>query len=286
MANDWIKFRDSLWTHPKFIGLSHYLAYNKDNTEFLAHIIGRNNLHVITSNEDSNEKVTEAALQSVTKATLRSVTMGALLNVWCAVNAHCKVDGLDAIMQPMSLFDLDDIAGFVGFGEALQDVGWVHEVPQDNVLIFHNFLSFNSPSVTRSEPLSNAERQARHRAKKKESNGEVTVVTKSNVEKRREEKKKKNNTSAQFDAWYEVYPRKVSKKAAWDKWKSLKLDDRGDELLDKIKQQVTDDRQFKGDPQYVPHPATYLNQRRWEDPIDRGGAEQGGSRLDQFKGGI
>lgn len=65
-----------------------------------------------------------------------------------------------------------------------------------------------------------------------------------------------------FSRFWEIWPRKVAKAAAKRAWDKLAPDD---ELQQTIFQAVT--RQKKGwkDPQYIPHPATWLNGSRWED---------------------
>lgn len=73
--------------------------------------------------------------------------------------------------------------------------------------------------------------------------------------------------SAAFTEFWTAYPRKVAKGAAVKAWP-------GDEHLPAILSALA--WQVKGwaDPKYIPHPATYLNQRRWEDerPRERGQA--------------
>lgn len=74
-----------------------------------------------------------------------------------------------------------------------------------------------------------------------------------------------NNGFAEF---WELYPRKIAKSAAQKAWRSLRLGD-------SVKGQVLADlhRRLAGewsgkDKQYIPHPTTYLHQRRWEDEVE------------------
>lgn len=184
MAGDWIKMRNELWTHPKFIALANLLIYPTDDCGMLAYACNRDALQA-SATPSSNESVTDAALHHVTKRALRDVTMCALLRVWCAVNAHCKVVGEDAVCAPMGVSDLDDIAGFSGFGQALAAVGWVDHDEAAEALIFRNFMEFNEPAVLRSrQTKTNAERQAAFRARKKAQAGS----NESNESNAREEK--------------------------------------------------------------------------------------------------
>ncbi len=181
MADDWIKMRGELWTHPRFLSLYSHLVYTDDGQcpGFLRYVCGEDALGIGVY-PPSNRNVTDRALQCVTEQALRDVTMSCLLRVWCAVNAHCKVSGNDAIMAPMSLCDLDDVAGCRDFGEAFEQVGWV-VVIDPNTLLFPNFLEYNEPACLRKKKaLTNAERQDRFRQKQ--------TVTKSNESNGREEK--------------------------------------------------------------------------------------------------
>jgi hypothetical protein len=178
MSADWIKMRIDIYTHPRFLSLCSLLMYHNDRPGMLVYACGEDALR-IGAIPQSNETVTERALRCVTESALRDVTLCATLRVWSAVNAHCKVVENDAIMSPMSLLDLDRIAGFEGFAESLRDVGWVREI-DPITLIFDNFLEFNQPACLRITPKTNAERQAEYRARKQAEKEGVTKVTKSN----------------------------------------------------------------------------------------------------------
>lgn len=67
-----------------------------------------------------------------------------------------------------------------------------------------------------------------------------------------------------FDDFWSSYPRNVKKKDALTAWKSMKLDKIADTIIADVQKRV--DTEWKGqDMQYIPHPTTYLHQRRWED---------------------
>lgn len=67
-----------------------------------------------------------------------------------------------------------------------------------------------------------------------------------------------------FDDFWSAYPRKVSKQTALKSWKSGKLAKIADQIIADVKHRC--DTEWKGQSvQYIPHPSTYLNQRRWED---------------------
>jgi uncharacterized protein YdaU (DUF1376 family) len=65
-----------------------------------------------------------------------------------------------------------------------------------------------------------------------------------------------------FEKFWESYPRKVGKVAAEKKWKKLSPP------LPVVLEWIEAYRETEqwADEQFIPHPATFLNQRRWEDP--------------------
>ncbi|MDD5010439.1 MAG: hypothetical protein PHC68_18815 [Syntrophorhabdaceae bacterium] len=75
----------------------------------------------------------------------------------------------------------------------------------------------------------------------------------------------KNNTYG-FDAFWTAYPKKVGKGDAEKSWKKIKP---GMELVEKmlsaLSWQRRQDQWTKDGGQFIPHPSTWLNQKRWED---------------------
>jgi hypothetical protein len=69
-----------------------------------------------------------------------------------------------------------------------------------------------------------------------------------------------------FDRFWLVYPRKDAKAKAAKAWKSAKIDNIADLIIADVTRRRIDDSQW-ADPHYIPYPATYINQRRWEDEI-------------------
>lgn len=108
---------------------------------------------------------------------------------------------------------------------------------------------------------SSAPRVAKHRAKMKESCN-VTVTPQNRTEQNRTEETKAVSPVGFTEFWI-AYPKKVGKGAAEAAWKKLKpsLSD----VLHAISAQSSSDQWRKDGGQFVPNPATWLNQRRWED---------------------
>lgn len=71
--------------------------------------------------------------------------------------------------------------------------------------------------------------------------------------------------SSSFVTFWQAYPRKVAKPLALKSWKSLKPDEGLlNAILADIKRKSVGEWAGKS-LTYIPHPSTYLNQRRWED---------------------
>ena len=73
--------------------------------------------------------------------------------------------------------------------------------------------------------------------------------------------------TSSFNKFWEFYPRKVGKKKAMEVWKRIKIDD---ELLTRILESL--EKQIKtqqwDNKKFIPHPATWLRQDRWDDIIE------------------
>lgn len=84
-----------------------------------------------------------------------------------------------------------------------------------------------------------------------------------------------------FDEFWSAFPRKVAKRAAGKAFARLRVDPA---LLAKMLQALQWQRQQQrwtvDDGQFIPHPATWLNDRRWEDE------EPSGGRGDLYRGAV
>lgn len=102
-----------------------------------------------------------------------------------------------------------------------------------------------------------------------EDSGHGEMVCKSNSSKSNKNKKKNSTTKSSasgFVDFWAVYPKKKAKEAAKKAWDKLRPDE---ELRSVILQAVQDQSASpdwkKARGQYIPYPATWLNNRRWED---------------------
>ena len=69
-----------------------------------------------------------------------------------------------------------------------------------------------------------------------------------------------------FDVFWKAYPRKVSKEGARKAWKKLKVTD---EVLTEMLFALDWQSEQWEEKRYIPHPATWLNNRRWEDEQEK-----------------
>ncbi len=80
-----------------------------------------------------------------------------------------------------------------------------------------------------------------------------------------------NSLLIEFDAWWDLYPRKVGKQAAKGVYQRVrKTGVAAEVLLAAVAEQcktIWADAIRSGNQTYIPHPRTWLNQGRWEDEI-------------------
>lgn len=79
------------------------------------------------------------------------------------------------------------------------------------------------------------------------------------IQSKKESESESNN--ARFGEWYEEYPRKIDPKRAKAAWDKLKVDE---SLFNEIMDGLRKWKRAWDDPKFVPYPATWLNNRRWE----------------------
>ena len=72
---------------------------------------------------------------------------------------------------------------------------------------------------------------------------------------------------AQFDAFWKAYPNKVGKKAARKAWDKAKDRPPVEDVILAVKAQAQTKKWTKDNGQYIPNPATWLNQGRWDDEL-------------------
>ena len=69
-----------------------------------------------------------------------------------------------------------------------------------------------------------------------------------------------------FEHWWSAYPRKVGKGAALKRWKAMSRQQRAS-AVDALPRHVEHWRLSRTEVQFIPHPATWLSQARWDDVL-------------------
>lgn len=72
-----------------------------------------------------------------------------------------------------------------------------------------------------------------------------------------------------FDLFWSTFPRKIGKGAAELAWKKLKPDSTLQaRIIQAVKAQCKSEQWRRDQGQFIPHPATWLNGKRWEDEVE------------------
>lgn len=72
-----------------------------------------------------------------------------------------------------------------------------------------------------------------------------------------------------FDLFWSTFPRKIGKGAAELAWKKLKPDATLQaRIIQAVKAQCKSEQWRRDQGQFIPHPATWLNGKRWEDEVE------------------
>jgi len=101
--------------------------------------------------------------------------------------------------------------------------------------------------------------------RKQDSLSETEAEAETEAEKSREETPPPAATLTAFDEFWKSYPRKVGKGDARRAWAKAKLDGKLAVILAAVVRQKGADQWRKDGGQFIPNPATWLRQERWED---------------------
>ena len=95
--------------------------------------------------------------------------------------------------------------------------------------------------------------------------------------------KKEPLQDRRFDEFWKLYPKKVGKQAAKNSWKRIKPNAELFERILAAVQKAKNSAQWtRNNGQYIPNPATWLNQGRWDDELEPAAAS--GSTAPQGSG--
>lgn len=141
-------------------------------------------------------------------------------------------------------------------------------IGEDNKPVAWNKRQFTSDSST-------ARSREHRRRKKEEAERSCNVaVTPPDTDTDTDKRVSRNAVPEGFDDFWRVFPRKEGKEAARKAFRKLKPSP-------ELRKTITDDIRTKlmrgtwktAEKQFIPHPSTYLNGKRWEDEESGGGAE-------------
>lgn len=80
--------------------------------------------------------------------------------------------------------------------------------------------------------------------------------------------KSNNLQQERFEAWWAEYPKKVGKQAARKAWNKIRPDAAlYSRIVDATKAQRTSEQWRKENGRFIPNPATWINQGRWDDDL-------------------
>jgi hypothetical protein len=99
---------------------------------------------------------------------------------------------------------------------------------------------------------------------------------------------KRIDMTAGFNKFWDMYPRKVQRPLAWNAWQCLDVDSSLYEAIYQAVEKYKRTKQWQ-DKNYIPYPATFLQDERWTDDIvedtDSGGGNVWGSAFNSVYGG-
>ncbi len=128
-------------------------------------------------------------------------------------------------------------------------------------------LTLISRRMIREEKARESHRSRQHQyyvSNKKHHADKMLTPNKSEVRSQKLEVIKDKDIYTSFDTFYKFYPRKVGRHAAQAAWKKLNPTKEIEAKIMFSVQAWSKSDQWQ-DLQFVPHPATFLNQKRWED---------------------
>lgn len=304
MAGEWISMRVGLAKDPRVLAMAELLASNRDFVAWL-----------VSANPDVTPGVTHNAHRYVTRHVTAAICVSGLLSLWGVANESAKPDNDDAVLKHCTLDMLDVMTGVPGFGLALARVGWA--IAEDDAagtrVRLPDFLQLNRIADERPKKLSGAERTRKWREKQAQKDAEAepnrdeTVTSRvtpgddtgqnstgqNNSEKHpptpkggakrkvAAHKKGLGSYTDDFERFWNAYPKqgRSGKGKAFEHWQAHDLGEFTDTIVKDVEQRAREHWGWiKDGGKYVPMAPTYLNQKRWNDPIVDPPPDGGGGR--------
>lgn len=131
-----------------------------------------------------------------------------------------------------------------------------------------NYVKYRSIKNEDDRREQNRAAQERWRNKNKQQSADVSRVSPDKPMQKQKQKQIQETSTASpggFAEFWSAYPKKVGKPAAIRAFRSAKINGHMPQVLADIQTKAGTEAWTKAGGQFVPNPATYLNQRRWED---------------------
>jgi hypothetical protein len=120
-------------------------------------------------------------------------------------------------------------------------------------------------------PTEKGKQDNQQKDKQKTNKGQTDGKQRATTKEYKEYKERKEYIyCSNFESFYQLYPKKVSKEKT-KLWfiKNKPNDQLFEKIIQSLKNNIENNMQWKKDNgQYIPHPTTWLNQKRWEDEIN------------------
>lgn len=243
----WIKFEKDLLTDPRVLRIAKSLE-------------SRWSLSEETAVSQGAAIGNDVALPAVT------LVCGALIRMWCLADTHLDSDNI----LPLNMIEIDEVVGIPGFTELLP-ADWFEPI-DDGRTKLPNFHEHNGTEAKKK--ASTQKRVARFR---KRNAGALQTRNASPLPdqtrprpyqtKETSAREARLTVDADFAAFWQAYPNKTGKGAAEKAWQKAKVNGHLPEILAAIGAQKASEKWRKDGGQFIPNPATWINQRRWEDQV-------------------
>ena len=200
--------------------------------------------------------------------------IGHLYAFWAWADNHIVADGSsDGHAKGVTPEWLDAHLRRPGFSQAMLDVEWVTFKTGGGITIPDFDVHMSESAKTRGLA---AERKRRQRAGVTQMSHKSCDKSVTREDKNREENIKPPynpprtggvSVPATFTEWWAAYPRKVGKQAAIRAWRRIEALPPLKAMLHKLAEQIESEQWTQDAGRYIPNPATYLNQGRWDDEV-------------------
>ena len=172
-----------------------------------------------------------------------------------------------------------DILPFLSFNmedslNLLTNNGFIHRYEVDGktygiIMTFadHQRITGTEAKAEGKHPLPDMETLRKQQGNTEEADGQQL----GRLEREKEREKERSIYANDFLIFWEAYPRKVGKDDAWKAWKKRNGSKPALDIIVKaIETQKKSDQWIRDGGQYIPNPATWINQGRWADePIEQ-----------------